>query len=233
MNIPKISIRNLYKSFNKKIIFKDINLEIYSGEIVTILGGSGSGKSVFLKTLIGLIEPDKGHIFCDNIEITASNRLKFFFPKIGVLFQNNALFDSMNIYDNLIFPLMNKQNIASDELVDQVLKSVGLSPSIKNQYLFEISGGMQKRVALARCIITKPEIIFLDEPTSGLDFENTKLIFNLIKKLSDEYKITFLMVTHDIHVAPSISDKILLLENKSFSKITKEELIKRFLPIMP
>ncbi len=227
MSNIKISIRNLTKKFGDKVVLGDINLDIYNNEIITIIGGSGGGKSVFMKVILDLIHKDDGHIFCDNIEITTKS-IKKFYKKISVLFQSNALFDSMNIGENIAFPLINQKIDNKNTLIDDALKSVGLNPDIKNLSVSEISGGMQKRVALARTIITKPEIIFLDEPTSGLDVINSRMIFELIKTLAKENKITFFVITHDIFLAPIVSDRIFFIEKGKLRQMTKEDIDEKF-----
>jgi phospholipid/cholesterol/gamma-HCH transport system ATP-binding protein len=226
----KISIKNLSKAFDEKEILNKINLDVYRNEILTIVGGSGSGKSVFMRVILDLIEKDKGQIFCDGIKVTQETK-KDFYSKIAVLFQSNALFDSMNIEENILFPLMNRDDISKDErmkMVDEVLESVGLHKDIKKLSISEISGGMQKRVALARTIITKPSIIFLDEPTSGLDLRIAKSIFQLIKSLAEKYKITFFIITHDVHFAPMISDRIFFLENGSLTLVPNDKIEEKF-----
>ena len=227
----KISIKNLCKKFGEKVILNNINLDIYRNEIITIIGGSGSGKSVFMRTILSLIEKDSGQIFCDNIEINSKTR-KDFYSKIAVLFQSNALFDSMNIEENILFPFINRDDISKEnqnQLLNEVLKSVGLQQDIKKLSISEISGGMQKRVALARTIITKPSVIFLDEPTSGLDIKTSGAIFDLIKNLAEKYKITFFIITHDVFIAPKISNRIFFIKNGGLTFIEKDQVEKEFL----
>jgi phospholipid/cholesterol/gamma-HCH transport system ATP-binding protein len=226
----KIEVKNLTKRFGDKTVLTNINLNINKG-ISTILGGSGSGKSVFLKIIIGLIEKTNGSISFNGSELKTKADYQNFYKKISVLFQNNALFDSMNIQENLSFPFINdktKDKLKLKQMCEESLISVGLKPEICSLSISEISGGMQKRVALARAIITKPEMVFLDEPTSGLDIENTKLIFDLIKELSIKFGITFIIITHDIFIAPYISDELFFLENGNFSVIDKDVLRERF-----
>ena len=227
----KISIKNLCKKFGEKVILNNINLDIYSNEILTIIGGSGSGKSVFMRTILDLIEKDSGQIFCDGIEINSKTK-KNFYSKIAVLFQSNALFDSMNIEENILFPFINRTDITKEnqnKLLNEVLESVGLQKDIKNLSISEISGGMQKRVALARTIITKPSVIFLDEPTSGLDIKTSGAIFELIKNLAEKYNITFFIITHDVFIAPKISNRIFLIKNGSLTFIENDQVEKEFL----
>ena len=220
----KIAIKNINKSFDKKKPLNNINLDIYSNEILTIIGGSGSGKSVFMNVILGLIEKDEGQIFCDGVEVTQQT-IKNFYSKLAVLFQSNALFDSMNIETNILFPFINRDNITDQQkqnFLNEVLESVYLKQDIKKLSISEISGGMQKRVALARAIITNPEVVFLDEPTSGLDPKTAKSIFQLIKHLSQKYKITFFIITHDMHLAMTISDRIFRIKDGSLTLMNDE-----------
>jgi phospholipid/cholesterol/gamma-HCH transport system ATP-binding protein len=225
----KISIQNLSKSFGKKKILNQVNLDIYSNEILTIIGGSGSGKSVFMKIILGLINKDSGKILFDGIEITEQTR-KNFYENIDVLFQSNALFDSMNIEENILFPFINRDDIddlEKQKLLNEVLESVNLKSDIKKYSISEISGGMQKRVALARAIITRPSVIFLDEPTSGLDMKTAQSIFLLIQSLSKKYSMTFFLITHDIYLAPKISNRIFFLKNGSLDFTENDEIEKK------
>jgi phospholipid/cholesterol/gamma-HCH transport system ATP-binding protein len=237
----RIKLQKISKSFKKnnivtKEVLKDCDLEIFDGKIHVILGGSGSGKSVLLKIMLGLEKFDSGTFMVDEEEICEKNFNSALLSKSGVLFQNNALFDSKNVYENIIFPFygednfdMKKNKSEMRELVFEKLKQVGLNDeSVMNLDVNELSGGMQKRVAIARALIKDPEIIFLDEPTSGLDMENSELIFNLIKKLNHTLGVTFIIITHDIFFAPKIADYIFFLENKKLNKISLEDIKSRF-----
>lgn len=227
----KLEIQNICKKFTERPVLENINIQISSGEIITILGGSGTGKSVLMKIIIGLIQQDKGKILYNNQSLSSTKDFQQFYKKISILFQNNALFDSLDIRENILFPFTNykiPKNISSERMVDESLISVGLDILIKENMISEISGGMQKRVGLARALVTKPEIIFLDEPTSGLDFENSKKIFELITSLSKKENITFIIITHDIFLAPTISDQIIFLNSGQASDVNKEWVNKKF-----
>jgi phospholipid/cholesterol/gamma-HCH transport system ATP-binding protein len=214
--IPKIKIENLYKSFDTKQVLKGINLEIYDKESLVILGGSGSGKSVLIKSITGLLEPDEGEIFIDGIsttKISVSKKDKML-DKFGYLFQGGALFDSLTVWENVAFRLINAENIYKEDakaIAIEKLKVVGLDKSVAVLYPAELSGGMQKRVSLARAICADPEIIFFDEPTTGLDPIMSDVINDLIIKSSKSVGATTITITHDIASARKIADKIALL----------------------
>lgn len=232
----RISLKNICKGFEDKKILDNLSFNVEQGKIISILGGSGSGKSVLLKIILGLLSADSGEIYYDGCLISEQNRQEVFLKNISVLFQNNALFDSLNIFDNIAFPFLSpdKISIFNDvqslkKQVGQILEEVGLSSSIGKMFLNEISGGMQKRVALARALITRPQVIFLDEPTSGLDIENSKNIFNLIQKLNSLYGITFIVITHDIFLTSKITQgEIFILEDKKLNLITNQQVMDRF-----
>lgn len=229
--IYKLELQNIYKKFDEKIVLNGINLQVLDGTITTILGGSGSGKSVLMKIMIGLIKKTNGKILSDNSALESRSDFKKFHKKISVLFQNNALFDGMNIEKNILFPFINDRQYDKATLntvCDDAIISVGLETKIRKSDTSELSGGMQKRVALARSIITKPEIIFLDEPTSGLDVENSEKIFKLIKNLSTQYGITFIIITHDVFLSPLISDKMIFLEGGKTQEVNLDWIEKRF-----
>ena len=184
---PKIEIRDLHKSFGKNRVLQGINLTIMPGESVVIIGGSGSGKSVLLKCILGLIHPEQGSIKIDGVEITnlRGSELETVRRKIGMLFQSAALFDSLNVWENIAFALIQGQGMARDEAQRTAiarLSDVGLRHEVSMLYPAELSGGMRKRVVLARAIASQPEIIFFDEPTTGLDPIMGSVIDNLIVK---------------------------------------------------
>ena len=206
-----IKISNLSVVINQKTLLNNINMNINSGDSLVIIGGSGSGKSVLIKTISGFIREIEGSILIDGVETADINEEKFsnFFEKISFLFQDNALFDSLPIWKNVGFQMIyNKKNKNKDikEKVEHFLKIVGLENSIMNLFPSEISGGMQKRVAIARALTTNPKIIFFDEPTSGLDAINTDLINDLIIRCNKELGITTVTITHDLNSAFKISD---------------------------
>ncbi|HCE59711.1 MAG TPA: ABC transporter ATP-binding protein [Wolbachia sp.] len=202
MHDPIISISNLSLFFNDKTILNNLNLDIPKGESLVILGGSGSGKSVLAKTIIGLLSPDLG-----SIKINSKN-------KFGVLFQNSALFDYVTVWENISFNYKKRFNISKKEarqLAIEKLNDVGLEENIADMFPIELSGGMKKRVALARAIAHNPEIIILDEPTSGLDPIMSDIVNEIIIKLSKDLHPTIITITHDIYSAFRIADKIAVL----------------------
>lgn len=222
---------NFSKDLIKREILNDINIEIFNKKIHVILGDSGSGKSVLFKIILGLIDFDYGKILFKNQKISSKNIDELLLKKSGVLFQNNALFDSKNVYENLIFPFIafkkndyDKKKISREYVFDQ-LRNVGLNNyDILNSQINDLSGGMQKRVSIARALMNNPEIVFFDEPTSGLDIENSKLIFDLIYRLNKEIEMTFVIITHDLFFGPKIADYIYMLENKKITQYTQADI---------
>jgi len=212
----KISIKNLSKSFAEKHVLNGVDLEIQKGESVVILGGSGSGKSVLIKIISTLLHATSGSIQIDGQEVTNINnkdRDKLM-EKFGFLFQGGALFDSLLVWENVAFRLlyhkgMNKKD--AREIAMQKLKAVGLSEKTADLYPSELSGGMQKRASLARAIASNPEIIFFDEPTTGLDPIMADVINDLIISNSKELGATTITITHDMHSARKIADKVAML----------------------
>lgn len=212
----KIKIENLYKSFDKKHVLKGVNLEVHDKESLVILGGSGSGKSVLIKTITSLMEADSGKIIIDGKDIAhiSGNERSAIMNKFGFLFQGGALFDSLKIWENVAFRLINHENIYKDDakaIAIDKLKVVGLGADVADLYPVELSGGMQKRVSLARAICADPEIIFFDEPTTGLDPIMSDVINNLIVKSSKSVGATTVTITHDISSVRKIADKVALL----------------------
>ncbi|KAB2978151.1 MULTISPECIES: ABC transporter ATP-binding protein [unclassified Wolbachia] len=218
MRNPIISILNLSLSFDDRTVLKDLNFDILKGESLVILGGSGSGKSVLTKTIIGLLAPDSG-----SVKINSKSKNKF-----GVLFQNSALFDYVTVWENISFNYKKRFNISKKEakqLAIEKLNDVGLEESIADMFPIELSGGMKKRVALARAIAHNPEIIILDEPTSGLDPIMSDIVNEIIIKLSKDFNPTIITITHDIHSAFKIADKIAVLyEGEIISHGTVQEI---------
>ncbi|PPR77011.1 MAG: putative ribonucleotide transport ATP-binding protein mkl [Alphaproteobacteria bacterium MarineAlpha2_Bin1] len=216
MKNPIIKLSNVTKSFGQKIILNNLDLQINKGESMVIIGGSGTGKSVTLKCLLGLLKIDSGNItiFDRDLDKISLNEKQEILKKIGMLFQGSALFDSLNVWQNISFGLIKgkrmKQNLAKDIAIDKLIQ-VGLKPEIANSYPSELSGGMQKRVALARAVATDPEIIFFDEPTTGLDPIMANVINDLINNIVKKIGATALSITHDIESAKKIADKISML----------------------
>ena len=212
-----VRIKGLGKSFKEKQILKDICLDIQKAENVVVLGKSGSGKSTIIKCMIGLMEPDEGEICIFGQDMAQINydELNRFRTRIGFLFQSGALYDSMTVYENLAFPLrhhkkeMGKEKL--DELIHEVLENVGL-PEAGDMMPAELSGGMSKRIGLARTLILKPEIMLYDEPTTGLDTVTAREISQLILDLQRKYKISSLIITHDIACAKMVADRVVMLK---------------------
>ena len=212
-----IEIKDLKKTLNKKLVLKDVNLFIPENHTMVIIGRSGSGKSVLLKHLIGIHKPDSGKIYVHGIDITQIDRLNFFKKniKIAVLFQNSALFDSMNIEDNVGFYLERYASLTETErakVVAEKLDMVGLK-GVEKLMPFELSGGMQKRAALARALVIEPAIMLYDEPTTGLDPITAENINKLIVELQHNLKITSIVVTHDMISAYHVGDRIAMLND--------------------
>jgi len=211
-----IEVIDLHKSLNGVQVLNGINFKVDTGEILALMGKSGHGKSVLLKHIVGILKPDRGNILIDGEDIgtsrgTALERLR---SKLGYLFQGGALFDSINVFENVAFPLREKTNLPKEKIREKVLQEleqVGL-PGVENKYPAELSGGMKKRVALARCLCTDPEIMLFDEPTTGLDTVTARSINNLIKETHDRIKFTGVMITHDINQVISIVQKVAVLD---------------------
>ena len=212
-----IEVQNLSKSFNGLQVLKDVNLVVEKGSTAVILGKSGVGKSVLLKTIIGLIPPDTGSVRIDRQEVVGMNRrtLDALRRQMGYLFQGAALYDSMTVRENLSFPLERKVRLTSDELEEKIiqqLQMVGLEDAI-DKMPAELSGGMKKRIGLARALITNPRIMLYDEPTTGLDPITAREISYLIKELQQRYQPTSIAVTHDMTCARIIADKAAVLDD--------------------
>jgi len=233
-NEAVVRIKGLSKAFNEKQILKEFSLDIHKAENVVVLGKSGSGKSTLIKCMVGLMEPDEGEICIfgkdmSDVDYEELNQLRI---KIGFLFQAGALYDSMTVYENLAFPLRHhKKELGKDkldELIHEVLENVGL-PDSGNLMPAELSGGMSKRIGLARTLILKPEIMLYDEPTTGLDTATAKEISQLILDMQRKYKISSLIITHDISCAKMTADRVIMLKDGgiaaegSYDELTKNE----------
>jgi phospholipid/cholesterol/gamma-HCH transport system ATP-binding protein len=211
-----ISIKNLHKSFGKNEVLKGINLNVNKGEDLVILGRSGSGKSVTIKCLVGLVEADKGEInvFGTNITKLKDNDLNPIRVRIGFMFQNGALYDSMSVRQNLAFTLKHHTKNLSEEQIEkqiiEALENVGLKEAI-DKMPAELSGGMRKRIGLARTLIIEPEIILYDEPTSGLDTITSREISELILSVQKKFKTTSIIITHDMACAKITGNRIMIL----------------------
>ena len=213
---PKIAIRGLSKAFGPKVVLDGVDLDIQAGESMLVIGGSGSGKSVLLKCILGLLHPDAGSIEVDGEEVVGlyGAELDRVRRKFGMLFQNAALFDSLPVWENVAFGLIQGRRMdraRAREIALQKLGAVGLGEDVGELMPAELSGGMRKRVGLARAIATEPEIIFFDEPTTGLDPIMGDVIDRLIVKCVKELGATALSITHDMASARRISDRVAML----------------------
>ncbi len=214
--LPKIRLVNVYKSFGKKKVLNGVDLDIQKGESLVIIGGSGTGKSVTLKCILGLLQPDRGHIEFDGLnlnELSSSERDEVN-TKIGMLFQSAALFDSLSVWENVAFSLLQNKTVSKSEakkIALEKLAQVGLNKEVADVYPADLSGGMKKRVGLARAIATNPEVIFFDEPTTGLDPIMSDVINELILSTVKKLGATALTITHDMNSARKIADKIAML----------------------
>ena len=233
-----IEIIDLSKSFNGKKVLDGVNLSIEKGKITVIIGRSGEGKSVLLKHIIGLLRPDSGQILLEEEDITKMNEkeLDIIRRKFGMLFQSAALFDSMSVGENVGFPLMEHTSMYFDEIkgvVHDKLQRVGLS-GIEQMMPADLSGGMKKRVGLARAIVMDPEIILFDEPTTGLDPIMADSIATLIKDTQKGLNTTYVIITHDIPLTYKVADSIAMLhEGKIIEEGTVEEIRNSANPIVP
>ena len=207
-----IVVRNLRRRFGHQQVLDGVNLEIPAGQITTIVGPSGCGKTVLLKHLNLLLRPDSGTIVIDGTDVTtaSSSATDTVREKLGVLFQAGALFDSMTIFDNVAFPLVEKTQLSRPEIARQVLEilaQVGLE-GMEKKFPSEMSGGMQKRAALARALIRRPKILMLDEPTTGLDPTRTHSIHELVRVTQQKFGLTAVMVSHDVPQVFQVSDRV-------------------------
>jgi phospholipid/cholesterol/gamma-HCH transport system ATP-binding protein len=212
-----IELTNIYKSFNGNHVLRGVNLKIKRGESVVVIGGSGSGKSVLLKHIIGLLQPDDGRVLVNAHDISQldADRLNEIRKRFGMLFQSSALFDSMKVWENVGFALKRHTRLPDPEIKEiavQKLRMVGLV-DVEDEMPSQLSGGMRKRVGLARAIAMEPEILLYDEPTTGLDPITADAINDLIIKMREELKVTSVAITHDMKSAYKIADTIAMLYN--------------------
>ena len=209
-----ITFENIYKSFGDNHVLRGVNLTVERGESMVIIGGSGTGKSVLIKTVLGLVEPDSGRILVDGQDVTQVKR-DTFLSRFGMLFQGGALFDSMPVWQNVAFRLqrgaLKRPAAEAREIAIEKLRRVGLAPDVADRFPAELSGGMQKRVSLARAIAAEPEIIFFDEPTTGLDPIMSGVINELIREIVVEMGVTAMTITHDMTSVKTIADKVAML----------------------
>jgi len=213
---PKIELEGVHKRFGRKVVLDGVDLTVESGESMVIIGGSGSGKSVTLKCILGLLSPDKGSIKVDGQEVMrlTGRAREEINRKFGMLFQSAALFDSLKVWENVAFALIQGRGVSrakAKEIAISKLAKVGLGPEVGELSPAELSGGMQKRVGLARAIAAEPEIIFFDEPTTGLDPIMADVINDLIVDTVKDMGVTTLSITHDMASARKIADKIAMI----------------------
>jgi phospholipid/cholesterol/gamma-HCH transport system ATP-binding protein len=211
-----ITLSNVHKSFGAKQVLQGINLTIARGESLVIIGGSGTGKSVLLKCILGLVKPDAGTITLEGQDVAHADR-DAFLARFGMLFQGSALFDSMPVWQNVAFRLLRGQlkrpQAEAREIAIEKLRRVGLSPDAADLFPSELSGGMQKRVGLARAIAAQPDVIFFDEPTTGLDPIMAGVINDLIREIVTEMGATAMTITHDMSSVRAIADQVAMLHD--------------------
>ena len=236
-----ITIKDLYKSFDDQAVLKGVNLTVYKGENVVVLGKSGSGKSVLIKIIIGLLKPDRGEVLVlgQEVDKLTEKELNALRLRIGFSFQSSALYDSMNIKQNLEFPLtMNRKDMTRQEITDaveEVLDAVGLENKI-NDMPADLSGGQRKRIGIARTLILRPEIMLYDEPTAGLDPITSYEINKLINKVQKKYNTSSIIITHDLTCAKETGDRIAMFVEGKFTRVgdfddvfdTQDEQVKGF-----
>jgi phospholipid/cholesterol/gamma-HCH transport system ATP-binding protein len=214
-----IELRNVSKRFGDLVVLDGVNFTVGDGETVALLGPSGTGKSVLLKHIIGLIKPDRGQVIVDGLEVPRLRReqLRQLRYKIGYVFQNGALFDSDNVFENVRLGISDTAKYDDEEYarkaVARCIELVNLPADVMEKYPAELSGGMRKRVGIARAIVGEPKYLLYDEPTSGLDPVNSDIIDGLVKRLDEELGVTSVMVTHDVRGAFRVADRLALLSN--------------------
>lgn len=228
-----IELIDLHKSFNGQIVLDGVNLTIPQGRITVVIGKSGVGKSVLLKHIVGLLHPDQGRVLVkgQDISLLRGRKLMEFKKIFAVLFQGGALFDSLNVFENVAFPLREKTRLPESEIARRVrerLEQMNLAQEVEAKYPAELSGGMKKRVALARAMIQEPEIILFDEPVTGLDPPMANTVFHLIEKTHQDLGYTGLVVSHDIPEVFQIADLVAMLHRGRIIACGTPEEIKRF-----
>ena len=209
-----ITLSNVHKAFGANKVLKGIDLTVPTGTSTVVIGGSGTGKSILIKCILGLVEPDSGVITVDGVDVTTQPR-DAFLARFGMLFQGGALFDSLPVWQNVAFRLLRgslkRPKAEAKEIAIEKLRRVGLAPDVADRFPAELSGGMQKRVSLARAIAAEPEIIFFDEPTTGLDPIMSGVINDLIREIVAEIGATTITITHDMTSVRAIADQVAML----------------------
>lgn len=236
-----IRLVDVHKALGGRKVLDGISIEVHKGEVFSIIGGSGAGKSVTLKNIVGLMRPDSGSIFLDSLDIAKAKtrELEQVRKHIGYVFQNAALLNSISVYENVALPLREHEKMSEDEIrqrVEQVLALVGMGEAI-DKMPSNLSGGMRKRVSLARAIVRKPDIILYDEPTSGLDPVNTSVINELILEMQKKLGVTSILVSHDMESVYRVSNRIAMLFKGKFMKVgtpqefkdTDDPIVKQFI----
>jgi phospholipid/cholesterol/gamma-HCH transport system ATP-binding protein len=238
---PFISVRGLEKTFAKKLVLRGIDLDISAGETMVVLGGSGEGKSVMLRHLNGLLRPDRGEVVVDGESLNGldEDALDAIRLKVAMVFQGGALFDSLNVYQNVSYPLREHTKMSEPEMRERVAELLGMVELKDTEELYpaELSGGMRKRVALARAIALQPRAVLYDEPTTGLDPITTHKISALIRSLHDRLRVTSVVVTHDLKSAFMVGDRFALLDNgrvrfvgtATEARASRDELLREFI----
>jgi phospholipid/cholesterol/gamma-HCH transport system ATP-binding protein len=228
-----IRVRGLHKTFGPQHVLRGVDLDIERGRINIIIGGSGQGKSVLMKHLMGLIQPDDGHIYVDGVDIVGLSDAESWRVrrKFGMVFQYAALFDSMTVVENIAFPLLERYRLPNSEILERVrelLKRLDLAdvPGIEEKFPPQLSGGQRKRVGLARALIDRPEILLYDEPTTGLDPIATKNVDDMIRRTADDFGVTSVVISHDMASTFRIGDRIsMLLDGTIVASGTRDEVL--------
>jgi len=212
---PVLELRDIHTAFGEQKVHDGISFSLFPGTVNALIGGSGSGKTTLLKVILGLLKPQKGKVLLFGESLDESTQVQQLRNRYGILFQNGALFSALSVGENIATPLHEQtelDDLAIAKLVALRLSLVGLDPSVATKMPSELSGGMRKRVALARALSLEPEILFLDEPTSGLDPINARAFDHLIRTLTDSLQLTVVMITHDLDSILSITDRVLVLD---------------------
>ena len=217
MTQPMIDVRDLWKSFGGNQVLKGVNLKVWPGTTAVILGGSGSGKTVLMKHIMGLFKPDRGEVIVDGENISRMDRreLSHFRTRMGMVFQSSALFDSLTVFENVAFPLREHTKLSEEEIAAAVKEKLGVVElyGVEQKYPAELSGGMRKRVALARAIVREPKLVLYDEPTTGLDPLTTESVDEMIIGAREKLGVTSVVISHDIGSTFHIADHVAMLHD--------------------